>query len=85
MGPEKVSGAPGTWSVRSEISQLSDCPVEVNTGQVYDDRFQNMEAWKMSEGQIMRENGVYERLFRQKGEFPSYRLKQYLLTDGNLK
>lgn len=43
--------------------KAGDCPLEVNTGLVYDDRYKEFQSWKTSEGNIMRENGVYERLY----------------------
>lgn len=63
MNPSEVSVAPGTKSVRSEVIQASECPLEINTGFTHDDRYHPLTQWKTSEADIMKENGVYEKLF----------------------
>lgn len=65
MAAEKVSAAPGTVSAGNEILKVEECTQEINTKLTIDDRYTATKLWSVSEGDIMKENGVYERLYRE--------------------
>ena len=64
MSSETVSSAPNTMALPNELQEGKSCPVEPNTKLTNDERYTRAQNWEMSEADIMKENGVYERLYR---------------------
>ena len=56
---EDASASAGTASLPSEVLQAGDCPSDT------DSRYTEASDWEFSEGSIMRENGVFDRLYNQ--------------------
>lgn len=66
--PEQVSSSNSTVTLPNEVMQARECQLESNTGLTYDDRYQTSPLFRFSEAVIMRENGVYDRLFKQEAD-----------------
>ena len=63
--PLQVSSSTGTVALPNELSDLKLCERQQSTGFTQDGRFKKASNWEMTEGDIMRENGVFERLYKQ--------------------
>ena len=69
LEPNQVSSINGTKTLPNEVMQAEMCTKEVNTGKTYDGRYQATQAfYRLSEWDIMKENSVLDRLYRQKPE-----------------
>ena len=56
---EDASASAGTAPLPSEVLQVGDCPSDT------DSRYTEARGWEFSEGSIMRESGVFDRLYYQ--------------------
>ena len=70
--PGVFSSASGTYGLPSEVMKPSTCQLEKNTGKTFDERYSQASIFQMSEMDIMKENGVYERLYKQEAEAVGY-------------
>ena len=66
--PEQVSFSSSTQTLPNEVMQSQMCQKEPNTGKTIDTRYRAARGFHQSEKEIMQENGIFERLYRQKLE-----------------
>lgn len=66
--PHTNSDSAGTKTLPNEMQRNGECKPEVNTGLVFDDRFDSASNWEMSEAELMRQNGVFDSLYNMQPE-----------------
>jgi len=62
---EQVSFAKGTETLPNEVMQAGECQKEPNTGKTLDLRYKAAHIFSMSEKDIMVENNIFDRLYRE--------------------